>query len=240
MIQRQPAAAIFVHQREGRTAHVVGGDTKARRRDRARTRSCPRRDSPTTAARRPGCSARARSRPTAAVSSSECVRSSGSDDRTVRLGDPRAAATSPPDVDSEFVAMAATASQAVNARRRDDARMSLAVIETCAFVASARSPAMPCRNTASRHAASASSSCASQARNHAGEHVAGAAGRHAGIAGRVDEHAPVRRGDQRAMALQHDVDVMRRREIAGDVDAVGLHFVDRRRRSAGPSRPDAA
>ena len=46
-------------------------------------------------------------------------------------------------------------------------------------------------------------------RNHPGEHVAGAAGRHAGIAGRVDEDAAFRRGDDRAVSLEHDVDAMR-------------------------------
>ena len=76
---------------------------------------------------------------------------------------------------------------------------------------SARSPAAPCRKTASRQAASASSSCASHAAIIPVSTSPVPAGRHAGVAGRVDEHLPFGRRDDRAVTLQHDVDVMRRR-----------------------------
>ena len=48
-----------------------------------------------------------------------------------------------------------------------------------------------------------------------------------GVAGQVDERAPVRRRDDRAMALEHDVDAVRGRELARDAEAVVLHGVDR-------------
>ena len=61
--------------------------------------------------------------------------------------------------------------------------------------------------------------------NHPGEHIAGAAGRHAGIASRIDEDLFVGRGHEGAMALQYDVHVMRDGEIPCDVHAIGLHFI---------------
>ena len=46
-----------------------------------------------------------------------------------------------------------------------------------------------------------------------------------GIAGRVDEHLVVRRGDQRAVSLQDDEDVMGDREVARDLQPARLHLV---------------
>ena len=48
-----------------------------------------------------------------------------------------------------------------------------------------------------------------------------------GIAGRVDEDLLVRRRDERAVPLQHDVDVMRDGEVARDLEPARLHFVGR-------------
>ena len=63
--------------------------------------------------------------------------------------------------------------------------------------------------------------------DHSCEHVAGAAGGHARIAGRVDEDLFVRRRDQCAVPLQHDVYPMRRGKVAGDFESARLHFVRR-------------
>ena len=48
-----------------------------------------------------------------------------------------------------------------------------------------------------------------------------------GIAGRVDEDLLVRRRDQRAVALEHDVHVVRDGEVARDLEAARLHLVGR-------------
>ena len=73
-----------------------------------------------------------------------------------------------------------------------------------------------------------------------GEHVAGATRRHAGVAGRIDEHPSFRRGDHRPVPLEHDIDVMRRGEVARRLDAIVLHLLHATGQSAAPSRPDAA
>ena len=44
-------------------------------------------------------------------------------------------------------------------------------------------------------------------RDHPGQEIAGPAGRHAGVAGQVDERAAVGSGDDRAVPLENDVDL---------------------------------
>ena len=64
-------------------------------------------------------------------------------------------------------------------------------------------------------------------RDHPGQQVAGAAGRHAGVAGQVDERAALRAGDDRAMPLEHDVDAMGGGKLARVLEPIVLHRLDR-------------
>ena len=48
-----------------------------------------------------------------------------------------------------------------------------------------------------------------------------------GIAGRIHPRAPVRQGDDGAIALQHQNQVMIAREAARDIEPVGLYCLDR-------------
>ena len=63
-------------------------------------------------------------------------------------------------------------------------------------------------------------------RDHAGEEVARAAGRHPGVAGEVDERAVVGSGNDRAVALQHHVDAMVRGERRRVLQAIVLDGLD--------------
>src|SRR5262245_42581611 len=56
--------------------------------------------------------------------------------------------------------------------------------------------------------------------DHAGQHIAGAAGGHPGIAGRVDVRGTIGRRDHGAEALQYDVNLMLGREAASNFDAI--------------------
>ena len=76
--------------------------------------------------------------------------------------------------------------------------------------------------------------------DHPREHVARAAGGHARIAGGVDEYLVVGRRDQRAMALEDDVHVMRDGEVAGDLERGSTALRRWTCRPAAPFRPDAA
>ena len=75
---------------------------------------------------------------------------------------------------------------------------------------------------------------------HAGQHIARAAGRHAGAAGRIHEHFLIGRDDERPITLEDDVELVALREIGGDADAIGLQILDGAARPAAPFRPDAA
>ena len=92
----------------------------------------------------------------------------------------------------------------------------------------------------SLHAASASRSCASHAATTPVSTSPVPAGRHAGIACRVDEDLAVRRRDQGAMALEdHVARAARRRNFARSRG--GLPALRRATcRRGAPSRPDAA
>ena len=71
----------------------------------------------------------------------------------------------------------------------------------------ARSPARPWTNTPSAAASKADKPLANQRRDHAGQHVPAAAGRHAGVAGRVAEDARLIGHDRpRALEDQHTSD----------------------------------
>ena len=76
--------------------------------------------------------------------------------------------------------------------------------------------------------------------DHAGQHVAGAAGRHAGVAGEVDEGAVLGAGDDRAVSLEDDVDACAAANSRAMLEAIALDLLDRRVRAAAPSRRDAA
>ena len=64
-------------------------------------------------------------------------------------------------------------------------------------------------------------------RDHPGQDVARAAGRHAGISGRIEERLSLRGRDHGTVTLQHDVDVVGRREIGCHLNPVALHILDR-------------
>ena len=86
-------------------------------------------------------------------------------------------------------------------RRPDGRRCRRRSAPTSPSSASARSPARPCRYTRERARPPRRRATARPCRDHAGQHVARARRRHAGIAGQVDERLAVRRRDDRAVAL---------------------------------------
>ena len=90
----------------------------------------------------------------------------------------------------------------------------------------ARSPAAPWTQAAARAASKGGEPPGQERRGEAGQHVAGAAGRQAGVAGRDDGRRPARRRHHRAGALQHHHRAPGLRLGRRQPDPVGLDLGD--------------
>ena len=167
------------------------------------------------------------------------ARRRGARPRRPRTGRPSAAATSSVSAADRVIrAVIATASDRSTAGRA--AIRSLAVSDSSPRRPAASSPAAPWTYTAPVAAVHASVPAGEQGAHDARQHVAGAGGRHAGVAGRVDRDAAVGVRDQRALALQDDDRARRGRRAARGLQPAALDLGRRSSRAAAPSRPDAA
>ena len=171
-VLERDAAAVLLDDRERRTRDVVAVAAESYRRaphERGLARTERTFEQDDRAGREPSTQRRGRA---AIVAASESVMVERS---RLRVGSRR------------------VTGEPARAARPRRATTSPAIMPVCPSSAAARSPARPCRYTASVVAGSTSPSWRDPGGDRPGEHVAGAAGRHAGIAGQVDEHVARRR-----------------------------------------------